>query len=211
MVQQGAHQCFELAAGKIQILEGIQYIVQHILHAPQYAQCVAEVFQAVVHVVVAVLQILQRVFDVADVQPVGTGHIVDVVHEVFQIGKIVFEVFQHLLIVRDVLFGIGQRRDHAICAVVNGVQVFFGGIQFRDERFGIARKRFECVQRLVHVRVNGAARSDQLLAHLVDARDAVRHGLDAALHAAHGVQHVGEALVKVVVRAFKLVTDAAEI
>ena len=94
---------------------------------------------------------------------------------------------------------------------MNGVQVFLGGIQFRDECFGIARKRFECVQRLVDVRVNGAARRNQLLAHLVDARDAVRHGLDAALHAAHGVQHVGEALVKVVVRAFKLVADAAEI
>ena len=154
-------------------------------------------------------QVLACAAHLGDIPAAVRGLVVEVVEQVLQIAERGLYLLKQLLVLGHVRAGLLKGGEDAARGGVERGEGVLCGVQLRNERVGLAGQLIEGGERRVRARVDGAAVADELLAHLVDARNALAHRAEAALNRLHGAEHAADAGIEVVARVFEAVLDVA--
>ena len=133
------------------------------------------------------------------------------VQHALQIFQVIVHLPKALLICRHVLRALLQRPQHTVNRRIQRRQGGFGRAQFGEQRIRPARQLLQRGQRRVGLRVERASVGDQLLAHIVQARNASGQHIQPTLHGLHGFQHTAETFIQAVARIAQTVLNIAQV
>ena len=173
--EQLTHACSHILSNHTFFDQGRQY-VRHcgIDRTVQIIQSLDTVVQ-IIHIALNVLQILLHIgkitLQLTDIQPLRTGLIIQIIHEILEIIQRGTDILQQRLVLGDIRTGLLERIENAVRSRVQLNERVLGVIQFRDQRIAFAGQLFQSGQRGIRFGINRAAVLDQLLAHGVNARN----------------------------------------